>query len=171
MRFGLIILTLLIGIWMVMGFAFYLGELGSVIKTSDFGDMHAGDEGRIRHEPFLPLGWAVGVLQISIFVCCLSLGVGRKDAPFRRALAAGWLLFAAVFTFLAVSYQWYVERPQANFLGPFPTPTTILLLGMWGAPLYFVALFVLMFDRWILPPESLERAERLLDVLKEEESN
>ena len=46
-----------------------------------------------------------------------------------------------------------------------------MLFGLWWVPFYFVVLYVVAFDRWIVTPEDLEKFERLVAASRQREAN
>jgi hypothetical protein len=126
--------------------------------------MMLGADGDSRHRPVLALGWAFAALQVVFFVGLLWLALRRGDgpAPGRAALLAGGALYLLVFTLLFRSYGAFASgEPVELFLG-FPRPTAWMLLGVWGAPMLFLLLYVLRFDALVWDATSRQRFERLL---------
>ena len=83
----------------------------------------------------------------------------------------GGLLYAAMFSAIFVSYHGFLQQAEPSFLGPFPAPTTWLLIGLWAAPLYFVLLYVITFDRHILTADDYEKFQQLLVARRQQQEN
>jgi hypothetical protein len=110
-------------------------------------------------------GTAFGALAISLFVALVAFGL-RRDGPASgrggrgsAALWIGWLLYLGVFLALSFSYRSYAIGGAADLVLGFPRPTAWMLFGLWPAPLWFVLLYVLQFDRRVLTKEELRRFE------------
>jgi hypothetical protein len=130
----------------------------------DHGAMMLGADGESRHRPVLVLGWAFAALQVLFFVGLLWLALRRGDGPVRGrvALLACGAVYLLAFTLLFRSYSAFAGgEPVELFLG-FPRPTAWMLLGVWGAPLLFLLLYVLRFDALVWDAASRQRFERLL---------
>lgn len=108
-----------------------------------------GPEG--RHAGVLALGWAFGVLQIAFFVGLLVLGtrskLGNRGAMVR--VLPGALVYLATWTALVLAYA----HARGRWLG-FPPATAIMLVGLWPAPLVFVALYMRGFRSLVYGPDE-----------------
>ncbi len=105
------------------------------------------------NDPLLAGVWLVGALQIAVFLCLLGLGLsGRKGSgPVRVPLLLGGLLHAGIFTWMILAHVY----PVAPSLWSFPPPTVVMVFFLWILPpIYFVILYVVSFDRWILTEET-----------------
>ena len=158
---------LLVSVWIVLGAAIHLRDGGTEYRSAhaDHTEMHAGGSGELRHGHILLVGWLFAVLEVAIFVTLLSLGLRRR----KDSGGQGWLLFfggvvcAGVMTALFLSYRQYMTASEPSFLGPFPTPTSIMIFGIWLAPVIFVVLYVVFFDRWIVSEDDLKRFKHILE--------
>ena len=104
-------------------------------------------------EPLLACVWIAGVLQIALFLCLLCLGLSGRGGlgRLRVPLLLGGLLHAGVFTWLILAHV----HPVAPSLWSFPEPTVVMVFFLWILPpVYFVILYVVAFDRWLLTDES-----------------
>jgi hypothetical protein len=133
------------------------------IAHPEHGAMMLGADGESRHGALLGLGWAFATLQVVLFVGLLGLALRRGGrVPMRGALLAGGALHVLAFTMMFRSYEAFARgEPVELFLG-FPPPTAWMLLGVWGAPIFFLLLYVLRFRTLIWDAESRERFERLV---------
>ena len=158
---------LLVSVWIVLGAAIHLRDGGTEYGSDHAGhtEMKAGGSGELRHGDILLVGWLFGVLEVAIFVTLLSLGLRRrKDSGGQGGLLFfGGVVFAGVMTALFLSYRQYMTASEPSFLGPFPTPTAIMIFGIWLAPLIFVALYMVFFDRWIVSEDDLKRFKHILE--------
>lgn len=104
-------------------------------------------------EPLLACVWIAGVLQIALFLCLLSQGLSGRGGlgRLRVPLFLGGLLHAGGFTWLILAHAY----PIAPSLWSFPAPTVVMVFFLWILPpVYFVILYVVAFDRWLLTDES-----------------
>ena len=114
-----------------------------------------------NNDPLLACVWLVGTLQIAVYLCLLGLGLsGRKGSgPLRVPLLLGGLLHAGIFCWLILAHVY----PIAPSLWSFPPPTVVMVFFLWILPpIYFVILYVVAFDRWILTDETDRRFRRLV---------
>ncbi len=112
-------------------------------------------------DPLLAGVWLAGTLQIAVYLCLLGLGLaGRKGlGPLRVPLLLGGLLHAGIFSWMILAHLF----PIAPSLWSFPPPTVVMVFFLWILPpFYFVILYVVAFDRWILNHESRRRFRELL---------
>ena len=144
--------------------------------------MDQGGDGRERHSPVLFLGWLLGSVMLAIFICLLVWGVigsnhGRNDSDpptpawrdgyFFWGFLIGGLLYEGAFTMLCLSYYRSLENSATTaFWGPFPIATSWMVFGIWLTPAVFVLLYILFYYRWILPSDTLQRFETLVDQWK-----
>ena len=106
--------------------------------------------------------WLLGTLQISLFLCVLVLGLAKGGClgPLRIPLLVGGLLYVGCFSFMVLAHLF----PVAPSIWSLPSPTTVMLFLLWPLPsLYFVGLYVAIFDSWILTQES---HQRFLDLVR-----
>ncbi len=176
MKQAWILFYLLAALWIVLGGVLLIGtgiaDVG--FAHAKFADMHQGGDGQARHGDVLSLGWVFGLLEIAVFVTCLALGArrGGKLGAMTVPLFVGGILMASVFSGLLWAYRSFLSASEPAFLGPFPAPTALLVIGMWAAPLVFVVLYVVAFDRWIVTNEDLAALEKLVaENRRRKESN
>ena len=130
------------------------------IAHPTYSSMLHGGPGHERALGIYWLGWAFGALQLLFFALCFGLGLCRAGGlgRLRLPLVAGAVLHQLCWLWLLHSYSAYSADPtvQTTVLG-FPPPTAIMLYVLWPFPLWFVALYVLNFDRFIfseIAPET-----------------
>ena len=111
------------------------------------------------------LGWVFGLTIVGFFVTCMSLGITRSPlrphSLLRVLFGVGMILYAGVVTMMVLADRTAVSSGEVTYLGWFPAATSWMLLGMWFAPLVFVAAYFIGFQQWIMPPESMSKFEEL----------
>ena len=132
-----------------------------------FQAVDQGGSGQERHENVLLAGWFLGAIVIALFVCLLAWAAQtpRDDSGLDRlrtwAFLLGGFLFEGVFTLMCLAYHKSLAHPaDPAFLGPFPAGTSWMMFGIWLVPGFFIVLYVVFFNRWILPPDRLQRFEQ-----------
>ena len=80
---------------------------------------------------------------------------------YRRRMLLGGLIFEAVFAMMCLAYHNSLTDVEVAFIGPFPAGVSWLLFGMWIFPVFFILLYVVFFERWILPLRSVNRFAEL----------
>ena len=116
-------------------------------------------------DPLLACAWIVGVLQIALYLCLLCLGLSGRGGlgRLRIPLVLGGLLHAGIFSWLILAHVY----PVAPSLWSFPPPTAVMVFFLWILPpVYFVILYVVVFDRWILTDESHRSFKELVKTRK-----
>ncbi len=166
MKLPWILFALLLAMCCVLGYVLTIEETGAGhgVTHPRFSTMEVGGSGLERHAPILWWGWALGLLEICLFIGLLALGMRHRQVLGKRKwpLLLGGLLYGTVFTLLILSYQSYANSPFHPLFLSMPAPTAWMLYGLFGIPLYFHVLYVVSFDRWVLTPEDLERFHRLV---------
>lgn len=155
---------LLVGICVVVAFVVLGLEVDSshgVTHDQFPQSMLQGGSGVERHRDVRWLGLAFGLLQISLFVGCLLLGLRQLKGRVGVFAACG-AVYALAFTLMVVADHFYATGQARQIVLGFPLPTALMVYGVGGAPLAFVLIYVLQFDRWILTPDDLERFEQLV---------
>lgn len=170
-----ILFVLLIALWGTVGIALATGQppRTQAVPHPQFAAMlRGGDTPLPSRDVFL--GWMFGMLQIALFVTCMSLGISRpsvrggdRASSARRLgpgafLVIGTLLYWGVFTQMVRADRAAALSGETPFLGPFPAGTTWMLLGLWVAPLVFVAAYLYGFSRWIIADADLNRFDELV---------
>lgn len=150
----------------------HLGDsaIGHGFKHPDFATMSRGTLDTDRHARIIYPAAAFGVFEIILFVACLALGANRSENP-RKHLGA-WLAGGGVMIlcFLAMVRGYHtgvVTGDPGWFLG-FPVATAWMLYGLWPAPLFFIALFMRVFDRWIATPGD---EARIAEIIRRRDRN
>lgn len=129
------------------------GRVWGPVDHPQFPTMQRSGWSWENSEPLLAWVWIVGVLQIALYLCLLCLGLsGRRGlGRLRFPLVLGGLLHAGIFSWLMLAQV----LPVAPSLWSFPPPTAVMVFFLWILPpVYFVILYVVGFDRWILTEES-----------------
>ena len=102
----------------------------------------------------------IGVLStITIFslvaTACLASGPSQYVRQRTLAICSGGFVFVAVFVVMMFEYHEYASGGP-SLLGPFTTPTTWMVLGLWGVPTVFVFIYCLTFDTWFGSDETIQ---------------
>ncbi len=147
---------------------------GHGVAHSEFHAMLKGSP-TLASSRIVFLGWLFGVLQILIFIMCISLGISRFHPPQGDAAepspARGWLYalfgagslsFLAIFTQVVRADRLAMVSGEVTYLGPFPSATSWMLFGLWAAPLLFCAAYVVGFSRWIVTDADLARFQKMV---------
>jgi len=134
---------------------------------SRFSQMDQGGVGVERHGAVFAAAWMLGSLMIAMFVCLLAWQTKGGHGPWRWFFAGG-LLFEAIFAMMCWTYWRSLADPLAvSYWGSFPVPVAWLVYGIWLFPGFFITLYVMRFDEWILPKESMRRFEELLEARRQ----
>ncbi len=117
--------------------------------------------------------WAVfPLLMILFFVVYVAMGAERKGklgpaAPILWVMGIGYVI---LFYLLIILYKANpTGMPKSYFLG-FPPATAVLVYGIWLLPLLLGVAYALIFDKWIIKAEDLNRLEAHSWKRKEKES-
>ncbi len=153
---------------------------GHGFSHSTYKAMDQGGDGAGRHQALLVSGWIFGSLQIAFFVSLLAWGMLRQ--PFQAETTdanrnegtklhlllflIGGLFYEGVFGMMCLAYRNSLTSPDVAFLGPFPSAVSWLLFGVWLFPAYFIVLYVVFFNRYIVPPQNMQRFEELVRRVK-----
>ena len=133
--------------------------------------MQQGGSGLERHSRVLWLGWLFGILEISLFVCCLALGASKRGRVGKLAwpLAIGLVLFLSAYTAMIFVYREYMGETSHSLVLSFPAPTAVMLFVLWPLPAYFTLVYILNFDRCIMTPEDTEKFRKILQARRQRE--
>lgn len=171
MKLSWILFALLVAMCCVLGYVVTIDEVGAGhgVTHPRFPTMQKGGDGLERHSSVIWWAWALGLLEIGLFVGLLALGIRHRGVLGQRKwpLVIGGLLYGAVFTLLVLSYQSYASTGSGSLFLSLPPPTAWMVYGLFGIPLYFHLLYMINFDRWVLTPEDLERFHRLVAARRE----
>ena len=182
MKLAWVLLGLLLAMCVVVAAAFIIGEepidlegiaQGHGTTHPDFATINQGGTGADRHTHILWLGWTLGILEISFFVCLLGLGARKKEkmGVMKKPLFICLAIYLGIWTLMIVTYRTYMGESVHSFVLSFPKPTAVMLYMIWPMPLAFMFLFILMFDRWFFTPEDLERFEQIVKTRREREKD
>lgn len=142
-------------------------ENSSGVAHEQFDHIQVGGNAS-RHEPILRYGWLYGICTIALFIIMLMLGLrrGGRVGSGKWAILLGGAIYMCVFTNVVTEYAKSIRSGDADFFGPFPSATTWVLLGIWIAPMVFIAFYVWKFREWIYTAEDEKRFQRLLAKYK-----
>ena len=173
MRIPQILFATALGMCAVVVVAFLIAEPADShgFPHPDYPTMEQGGCGLERHGPILWLGWIFGVLEILFFVAAMALAARKREdlRGLGKPLLWGAVAYLAVWTLQVVAYRGYMTDPDPALFLAFPAPTAVMMYGLWGVPIIFMALYFFGFDRWILTDEDVEEFERLLAAKRDAE--
>ena len=69
---------------------------------------------------------------------------------------------AFLFLWLFVVDQSYASAESVQLYFSFPLPTTIMLFGISFFPIFFILIYMLTFDRWILTEQDIDTFRELV---------
>ncbi|MXW02700.1 MAG: hypothetical protein F4X59_07680 [Holophagales bacterium] len=188
MKLHWFVFVTLIGMCLAVGAAFLAptevvlqdGATEQVVSSSGFeherfSTMRHGGPGAERHATTLWIGWAFVVFQVLFFGGCLAMGMERRKdggaslGPAKQPLIFGTLVLAAIFTALVFSYQRYAtEETHTLFLG-FPRPTAWVFYAVWPFPVFFMIVYMRIFDRWFFTEEDERKVAELAATQRKKE--
>ena len=172
MKHSTLLFTLLCLLWLALGATLLVPQSANVSGVphpqAKFNDMHHGGDGSARHDALIYFAWIFTALSLIFFAALLSFGVRRDGRhPWKLHLTIGVVLELIVFSAMFVSYQQFLDEVASgsaiSFLGPFPTPTTLMIVGVWVIPFYFVILYGVLFSRSVWTAEDAEKFQQLLN--------
>lgn len=143
------VMVALCGILAVTWFIDMGGSAGYDHPT--IAQLSVGGPGDVRHGPIFVIGWLYGALIITFFVCAMALGAskaGRLSPGIRNTFVAGYVIYLFIYTMMFRSYHAYMEAGGGDQFLALPIPTAWMIYGLWAAPMFFIAVYVLIFDRW-----------------------
>ena len=123
-----------------------------------FVAMEIGGERAVDDANHWWLGTVTGLTLIGFLTTCLTLASSNlpDKTSLVRWIVVGGVVFAMVFLAIMVAYHRDVASDPLTLFGPFPSATTWMVFGLWGAPVFFVAIYVVGFRRWFLPSDSTD---------------
>lgn len=160
----------LIPLLLVASWTVTLSILLSPEPVSGFGiphdvvpKMEQGNDGTLRHEHTLLLGWMFGVLLIATFGGLIGWGSGTRWGSLMGGLLITTILIVeGVFSAMCWSYHRQLADPVATpFLGSFPASTAWQLYGMGSIPFLFVGIYVGFFRRQIVTDRTSAEFQHL----------
>ena len=180
--------AILVALWVVVLVILLTPETpnGHGLPHSTYKEMDQGGDGVERHKALLLSGWVFGSLLIAFFVSLLAWGMFRQ--PFKAETTGvnritgstlhlwmfliGGLLYEGVFGMMCLTYRDSLTRPgDVDFIGPFPSSVSWLLFGIWLFPAYFIVLYVILFDRYIVPPQKIQQFEELVRQVRQNDGS
>lgn len=121
-----------------------------------FEQMEVGGVRAIEDAKHWRMGLAFGVVMIMVFMSLLMIGVQNIDQrrPLQWMIAAGAIVYISAFVAVMVAYRNYATAETPSLTGPFPAPTTIMMFGLWAAPVVFTLIYCIGFHRWFVEDED-----------------
>jgi hypothetical protein len=160
---------LLVAMWAAVLWIALTPEIsgGHGAMHSRFSQMDQGGAGLERHAAVFRAAWLLGSLMIAMFVCLLAWQTKGGRRPWTLFLVGG-LLFEAIFSMMCWTYWRSLADPlEVPFWGSLPVPVAWLVYGIWLFPGFFITLYVVRFDDWILPKQSMRRFEAILKARRQ----
>ena len=74
-----------------------------------------------------------------------------------------------MFTLLIVVYRQSMQAGGAALWFGLPAPTVVMFLGLWPVPLFFLGLYFVMFHRWVLTADDVERFREIVAAQRRRE--
>ena len=131
----------------------------------EYTSMLSGGQGHERHGPILPLAWAIGTVQILLFVALMLMGLRRRDG-LPKGLAKPFLLstlaYLAAWTAVILAYGAYMRQTSHGLWLALPAPTALMLYVLWPVPIAFALIYVFGFRRFVLSEEDQEAFQELV---------
>ncbi len=111
------------------------------------------------------VAFVMSLLILAMMATCVWIGLGKRGSgtPLSRRMMIGFGGYGIVFAALTATYARYAGDTEVPFFGGFPLPTAWMIYGVWLFPILFVALYMTMFDRWVLTDDDLARFKQLVD--------
>ena len=145
------------------------GSTERIIKShgyehDKFPSMEQGGPGAERHAKTLWVGWAISIAFILLWAALLMFAASRdgKLGPAKVPLIVGSVLFMGLFTAVIFSYRAYMTEETHSLFLSLPKPVAWMVYGIWPFPLYFVAVYYFIFDRWYFTDEEQRRFDEIV---------
>ena len=149
------------------------GETGSSHPETPPGTLLQAPSGTTRSAGLLWGGGLFGMFVAAFAVVAMELGlVSRPDlARGRYVLRTLAVLYALSLACVVALYQaTLLENPRTYLLGfPISTAAMLFLFGIL-IPTFPIVVYLVMFSRWILTPEDIERFEDLVAARRDREA-
>jgi len=170
MRPILVLLGLLLGLLALCVLIFSIPEPinGHGMAHHSVDGMRRAGDAWLQSKPVYAAGYLLGVLIYLIISALIYIGVprGKRDGKFTLAHSAATLVVLAMWSLLMYLFRHYLHSGDPMIDLAFPTPTLVMLLGLWIAPVSFSLVYILGFRRWIYTPEDEETFRRLMENRK-----
>jgi hypothetical protein len=129
---------------------------GHGIPHPSIATMQQGGDGEQRYAPIRAATWVFAVCMVVFFTALLALASRRQQTNRLQAtlLWTGCLVHLFSMVGMLRSYEAYLFDAAPSLYAGFPAPTAWMLYVLWPAPLWFVVLYVIGFDRWTFRPED-----------------
>jgi hypothetical protein len=120
--------------------------------------MFVGGDGESRHGHIFWLAWSFAVLQIALLCGGLLIGMKKREAwgPARGWVIGASIIGALIMTMVFLSYRPFMLGEDYSFVFGFPIASAWLVYGVWGFPVLYVTLYVVVFDRWYVTRETMD---------------
>jgi len=105
---------------------------------------------------FLNLWLLFGATAWLLITVELAFGLGRASR--NRIIISGLTLIFLGYTALLLAMYWLHDAAgEPIMILGFPVGAALLVYGIWPLGILPSLLYAIIFDRWILPPDRLER--------------
>jgi len=111
------------------------------------------------------LAFLFGFSTLCVLCSFVYLGAANNNKlkHYRPYLIGAFVIYLSVFIWQYFSHQEYIDTGHQEFFGGWPTPTAVMIYGMWSAPALIMILYVFNFKRHILSDEDEARFKTILD--------
>ena len=178
MKVPVVMALIALGMTLVVLATFFI-DVPSVQATADLGTIEYPCCGQIHEEintmliagsgtargaHMQAISYVYGALILAFLVCCLLLGLRRKNGVGRggKLIIGGAVLYFVCYAAMMLSYGRYLTAGSLDTFGALPVPTAWMLYAIWPAPFVFLALFVFGFRRFVWDDESEREFQRIL---------
>jgi hypothetical protein len=134
----------------------------------EFAVMSVGGDGlaRLASIGWLPFFIHVGTMGLVLTLIYMSLGRHRKQPRARLGLIAIAGVILYTWYTLFSSYMAFLESGQISYTLGFPTPTAIMIFGIWAASALLAVFYYLGFRTFIFTHEDEAKYEAILKKYK-----
>lgn len=129
-----------------------------------FSTMLSGGDGAERHGPLLWPGWLLGTTLFALLAGLMAFGARRAG----RLHGLGWPLVLATvavigaWSWVVLAYARTLSTGETSWWLGLPLPTAVMIFVLYPVSAIFSLLYVVGFERWVLPGDELERFRRLV---------
>lgn len=155
-RWLLLLSVALLTLMVVAGVSYDFKESTPAVHPN-IATMEVGGQRALDDAEHWSLGLGFGLVMIALLTTCLMLAADHapQAASLRLVILAGGGLFGLVFSAMMLAYRDYVAQESPPLWGPFPTPTTWMIFGVWLTPAAFTAIYCFGFNKWFISPKDL----------------
>ncbi len=142
------------------------GSVGQ--RHAEFPTLSQGSEGNSAINQS-PLALVFGVGSFVLLCLMLFIGVGSRLQGRGRWILLGFsIAYLGILLAIFNTYDGFIEQSQLVLIHGFPTPTVLMVYGIWLFPLVCAVAYVLFFERWVVSPEELSEFRARLKSINNE---